>query len=747
MKKFSSFFLIFSFLCIIQADAYWKDINEQSIRQQYVRTLTPEKYRVLNLNLVDLQYALEQSSQRDVSNAKGVLIQIPRPDGSFEKFVVYKTNVMAPELAAKYPDIKTYSGQGVEDKMATIHLDITPFGFHAMILSDKGQYFIDPYSRDNRQYYISYFKSDCQSANVMKCEFENDLEHTPIDQSIQHRNEGIQLPSPQYTNGTELRTYRLALACTGEYASYHGGTKPLVLAAMVTTMNRVNGVYEKEIAATMQLIANNDLIIYLSASSDPYTNNNGGTMLGQNQTTINNIIGSPNYDIGHVFSTGGGGIASLASVCKSNKAQGVTGLSAPIGDPFDIDYVAHEMGHQFGGNHTFNGNSGACSGNINTNTAYEPGSGSTIMAYAGICSPQNLQNNSNAYFHSASFFEMVNYSVLGTGNSCANQSNTNNNPPVAILSGTAYTIPISTTFILEGSGFDADGDPLTYCWEQIDLGPAGNPNSPSGNAPLFRSFTPVTVGHRYFPKIQSIVTNTTSVGEKLPSYARNMKFRLMVRDNRLGGGGVSYNDTLVNIAVHNSGAPFLVTAPNTNVSWIGNSIETVTWDVVGTDQAPVNTPLVDIFLSTDGGFTYPIVLATNTPNDGSENITVPNISATQARVMVRGAGNIFFDISNQNFSISPFVGIDENEFDQLVSISPNPISSNEFNIQFNSTKSGKVLVKLFDVKGELVEMFSWLKSANESTGTFRLKGLSAGSYFVQINFENQSTSKQLIRVK
>ncbi|HRH67767.1 MAG TPA: zinc-dependent metalloprotease family protein, partial [Bacteroidia bacterium] len=416
----------------------------------------------------------------------------------------------------------------------------------------------------------------------------------------------------------------------------------------------VTGVYELEVAIRLVLIANDSLLIYTNSSTDPYTNGSGSTMLGQNTTTINTVIGTANYDIGHVFSTGGGGVAGLGVVCNStNKARGVTGNSAPVGDSFDIDYVAHEMGHQFGGNHTFNSITGSCNGNRAASAAYEPGSGTTIMAYAGICGADNTQAHSDAIFHTKSFDEIVIYSTTGTGNTCPVTTATGNTLPVITSAGANYTIPFSTPFSLTGAATDANGDALTYLWEEYDLEPAGSaPNSPTGNSPIFRDFVPTSSPTRIFPRIQDIVNNTQTLGEILPSYARTLNFRFTVRDNRAGGGGVNHPDTTVKVVVAVTSAPFTVTAPNTAVTWNTGTVQTVTWQVGGSDLAPVSCANVNILLSTDGGYTYPFTLLSNTPNDGSQAITVPVALTTQARIKVEGAGNIFFDISNVNFTIA-----------------------------------------------------------------------------------------------
>lgn len=641
-------FIFFCYSLSTAQSPYWSDISIQEVPGYQNRTNYPISYRTLLLQVNNLRQTLLNSPMEDFTDATltGTTVQLPHPDGSLHDFEVFETYVLHPALATQYPNIKTYIAKGITDRYAYARLDITEWGFHALVLSPHGNYVIDPVLQRDTLHYLSFYKKLSTHTDVFVCETGS------LDEKMPDWDEMMNQTTAERSNGTQLRTYRLALACTGEYGQFHGGTVAGVLAAMTTSINRVNAVYEKDVAIRLQIIPNNNLLVYLNGSTDPYTNNNGGTLLNENQTNITNIIGSANYDIGHVFSTGGGGIASLGSVCSSNnKARGVTGQPNPIGDAFDIDYVAHEIGHQFAGNHTFNATTGSCSGNRSASAAYEPGSGSTIMAYAGICGTNNLQTNSDAYFHTHSFNEIVIFSTTGNGNTCAATTSTGNTPPV-INPGANYTIPFQTPFQLTGSATDANNDALTYCWEQYNLGTAGTWNTPSGDAPIFRSFKPDTVPFRIFPKMSDIVNNVTTIGEILPSYARTLNFKLTVRDNRIGGGGVTNNDNNVQLTVINTTTPFRVTAPNTAVTWAAGTTQTVTWDVSGTNAGSINCANVKISLSTDGGFNYPITLVASTPNDGSETIVVPNVPTTQARIKVEAIGNVFFNISRPNFTIT-----------------------------------------------------------------------------------------------
>lgn len=610
--------------------------------------------------------------------ASDAVMSFPMPDGSERAFQVVHERVMAEALQARYPAIQTFSGVAADGLGGTVHFDWTERGFHAMVLTPGAEtVFIDPVDRDGASgQYMAYTRSAFYAATdkvratcdarPFGAESVAPTDRNLLRMGLDFRPEGhtraVATQPVNTPNGSQLRTYRLALACTGEYASYHGGTVASALSAMATSMVRINGVYHRDVAIHMEMVANNDAVVYLNASTDPYTNNDGGAMLSQNQTACDAQIGFANYDIGHVFSTGGGGVAYLQSPCSSIKAGGVTGGGNPVGDPFDIDYVCHEMGHQFGGNHTQNN---SC--NRAANAAYEPGSASTIMGYAGICAP-NLQSNSDDHFHNKSYNEMVSFSVNGGGNACAVVTSSGNTPPTVDAGASGKTIPHSTPFELTATASDVDGSAtLTYNWEEYDLGPAtasgdNNLTNPSGTQPIFRSWPSSTSPTRVFPRIEDLVNNTTTIGEHLPTYGRDLNFKCTVRDNEVTGGVA---DDLVSMAVAASSGPFFVISPNTSMTLTAGEPTSVIWSVANTNVAPVSCSAVDIWLSVDGGYTWPYLVAANENNDGAATVTFPNVPTSNARVKIKAADNFFFDISDGNFTLQP--AVDPTEIDAWVS--------------------------------------------------------------------------------
>ncbi|MDQ3022050.1 MAG: M12 family metallo-peptidase [Bacteroidota bacterium] len=621
-------------------NSVWLDISPVYDKNSDSKRVMPLIYRNLKLNLNSIRNILDAAPFERSEQARNspFVIELPTPEGKLSKFYVTEYAMMEPDLASQFPDMKTYNIKGIDDPYATGKIDITNFGFHGMVLTPNGDYFIDPVNMDNREIYMCYYKSDYLNEQPFECLVDEQINNPDL---INNYNSDM--------TGQQLRTYRLAVAADGEYTIFHGGTVALAQSAIVTAINRVNGVYEREVSVRMVLIANNTSIIYINPATDPYTDNDPDALVAENQANVDAVIGNANYDLGHVFTTGGGGLAFFG-VCNSTlKARACTGRSAPIGDPYYIDFVAHEIGHQFHGNHTFNGTTGSCATNRNATTAWEPGSGSTIMPYAGICPPQDLQPNSDAYFHSGSVSELTAFTQTGQGNTCPVITNTGNTPPTVTVPAGGFTIPISTPFALTGSATDVETPgALTYCWEEFDLGPAGAPTAPVGNAPIFRSFSPVVSPTRTFPKLSNLLNNTSTIGEILPTYTRGLTFRLTARDNSAGGGGINFNTLAFNVS--STSGPFLVTSPNTNVTWAAGA-QTVTWNVANTTLAPVSCALVNIKLSSDGGNTFPTTLLANTANDGTQSVTIPNISTSLARIKVESVGNVFFDISNTNFTI------------------------------------------------------------------------------------------------
>ena len=650
-KLLSIAMLAITSLSFAQGGTLWKTTMKKNSSAVFENKSQLSNAKIFELDVAELKKSLLNSPKRNALTAKSsTIISFPNADGKLERFRIFETSNMDPALAAKYPEIKSYVGNCIENPTSTIYFSTSPLGLQTMTINaDRSAVFIEPYTKDLNAYVV-YKKSD-KAASLSKFECtiiataKNDLKKSNL------------LNRPNADDGN-LRTYRLAQSVTGEYTAYFGGTKALALAAINNTMTRVNGVFEKDFGVHMNLIANNDLIIYTTASTDPYSASASKANWNQElQTNLTNVIGSANYDIGHLFGGdgGGGNAGCIGCVCKNpttsvplGKGSGYTspGDGIPQGDNFDIDYVAHEMGHQFGGNHTFTHS------NEGSGVQMEPGSGSTIMGYAGITS-LDVQPHSDPFFHAVSIQQVTNYIKTTT---CQTTTLTGNAVPTA-SAGLDYTIPKSTPFILTGTGSDANGDLITYQWEEMDNGTtSAAPSATKTTGPNFRSYNPSTSGVRYFPQMASVLTGaTTTAGteltvEALSSVARTLNFRLTVRDNHAGGPANNSDDVI--ITVNATAGPFTVSSPNTAVSYVGGSTQTVTWNVAGTTANGVNTANVDILLSADGGATFPITLLAATPNDGTQAVTIPNTAGTQNRIMVKGTNHIFFDVSNTNFTIT-----------------------------------------------------------------------------------------------
>jgi len=625
-------------------------------------TVPAFQYRSLQADRPALE-SLLATAPLEFTASEGAPLQLPLPDGSFARFSVEESPIMAPELARRYPEIRTYSVRGIDQPTATGRLDLTPQGFHAMLDTPAGVIFIDP---DDQGGYRSYFKRDYVLAARGELSSRPYCVLQEVEQDWEQRvAEASALAQRLITLTGQRRVYRLAVAATGEYTQFHGGTNAQALDAIVTAINRVNQIYGRDLAIQFELVANNDSLIYIDGATDPYTNTDVATMLSENQANLDSVIGSANYDIGHVFGTGSGGIARVGSSCAGGiKAQGATGSLVPNGDTFWIDFVAHEIGHQFNAAHTFNGTTGSnCSGGRSPLNAVEPGSGTSIMAYAGICSGENIQQNSDATFHARSIEQIA---VYADSQTCGSQVSTGNTAPVA-AAGSNYTVPRQTPFRLTGTATDVDGDSLSYQWDELDVGAstdASTLGTDLGSNPLFRSFLPKSGGMRDFPRVSELLVGLTNnhsadKGETLPSTNRTLNFRLTVRD---GNSGVDEDD--VSIVVDSSSGPFAITGGTlvTTATSQGGVDRTLTWT---TNTTSICSALsVELLALSADGYSYcdasddvDLDLGSGFLNSiGNATVTLPQRNIARARVRLYCNDNIFFDLSDSDISVESSLG-------------------------------------------------------------------------------------------
>jgi hypothetical protein len=696
MKK-QLLILLFSGLGIIanaQTGKYWSSSEDSRGKiptdKAVSRVNFPIDFKLFSLNIEPLRQELFSIVGKN-NNGSKTIISLPNADGQMEQFEVFETSNFDDELQARFPEIRAFSGKSLTDKYATLKLSISPQGIQTMVFrTDKKNEFIEPYSKDHTVYAV--FKSQRTSGKLAwSCS---------TDDKKMVDNINSQLPKTNKSSAGQLKTMRLAQSCTAEYSNYFGANSAanvaLVLAAFNATLTRGNGVYEKDLALHLNLVAASTNVIYYNPATDPYSAaavGSGGVWNYELMTTLSNnaLVGNANFDVGHLFgaSGGGGNAGCIGCVCDntmtfttdvngvshpdSYKGSGYTspGDAIPQGDNFDIDYVVHEVGHQLGGNHTFTHTT------ENNAVNYEPGSGSTIMGYAGITA-RDIAAHSNDYYHAGSIQQIQ---TNLTGKACPVNTAITHGAPV-VTAGLNYTIPKSTPFALTGSATDAGGGALTYCWEQFDeattngmlcgdnpqTGALGDndciPVATKTTGAIFRSYSPTASPIRYFPKMSSILDGTyvTSgpdiASEVLPSVARTMNFRLTVRDNVAGQGQTGFGN--MTTTVDATKGPLTVTSQNTaGIVWAQGSTQTINWASNGTNVAfatnVAGDQFVDILLSTDNGSTFSTVLASNTPNDGTENITVPNITAANCRIMIKAHSHIFFNVNTKNIAIGNYV--------------------------------------------------------------------------------------------
>jgi subtilisin-like proprotein convertase family protein len=660
MRNKSNYFLSFLFCFILsiswgQNKSDWTVLSGSSIPKinniSFDKEKMPTKFKLYTIGIESVKSKLQNAPKRGEFFGKSPnIVSVPNEDGSIEEYRVLDAQILHPDLAEKLPNIKSYVGTSVLHPGKYIRFSLSQAGFHAQVFeAGKSTYFIDPYTRD-KSVYISYKKDDLvnNSSDIFSCETNNAMsENAKSTQTDKIAND---------TDDSKIRLYELAISCTGEYGALFIGDattdfdkKSNIMAQMVITMTRVNGVYERELGSTFQFVPNNFDIMYYDPLTDPYVGEYNRTT----QVVIDVNIGDANYDIGHNFNVDGGGNAGcIGCVCSTGtKGSGMTGRSDPTGDAFDIDYVAHEIGHQMGGYHTHNG-TGGC-GKSGSNTEVEPGSGSSIMGYAGICDGQDVQDNSDDYFNYVNIRDISANIQGGVSAACFDEIVVSNLAPSA-NAGANYSIPVGTAFSLSGIGSDPDTeDVLTYTWEQNDNEDMQTPDQPSPEAtagPMFRSRRGTTEQNRYFPQLADVLNNNLSpTWEVIPQVGRNFEFALTVRDN-VAVGGQTASDLMILTATETAG-PFVVSSQNSNTTWIQDDEQTITWDVANTNLAPVNCLKVNILFSATGDFTDTVILAENADNNGSKNIIAPSSLTDSGRLMIKAADNVFLDVNNATIII------------------------------------------------------------------------------------------------
>ncbi|CAN5880718.1 zinc-dependent metalloprotease family protein [soil metagenome] len=742
MKKLLLVFLSFTLLngVMAQEKNSWSlhtDVSRITTDKAATRLSFPKEFKLYDLNIEPFRQELFAA----VGNASrhSVVISLPNAAGETEQFEVFEASNFEPDLQAMFPEIRAFSGKGITDKYATLKLSISPQGIQTMVFrTDKENEFIEPYSQDHTVYAV--FKSHrTTGTSGWRCTTQEQTLVSGLNAQIANAGNTAR-------SGGDLKTMRLAQSVTAEYSNYFGATSAaqvsLVLAGINATLTRCNGVYEKDLALHLNLVAASTNVIYYNASTDPYdaaATGAGGTWNAQLQSTLTSVIGEANYDIGHLFgaSGGGGNAGCIGCVCTNgSKGSGFTSPAdgIPQGDNFDIDYVVHEVGHQLGGNHTFSMT------NEGSGVNKEVGSGITIMGYAGITS-QDVAAHSIDIYHEATIAQIQ--ANLLTKTCPVTTSITANNVAPVVGTLTNYTIPKSTPFALTGSASDANGDALTYCWEQNDnasssqTGASSVASATKASGPNWVSFSPTASPTRIFPKLATILAGALISGpltggdaatntEALSSVARTLNFRLTVRDNHVYSstapvsvGQTSFADMVVTVSA--ASGPFAVSVPNTAVSYAGGSTQTITWAVASTTAAPVSCANVKISLSTDGGQTFPTVLAASTPNDGTEALVIPNTPTTTARIKIEAVGNIFFDICNTNFTITA-----GSSCGAPTGLASSSISTTGATVNWTAV-SGAVS---YDVDYKLTSTSTWTNAATATTSTsVAISGLTASAVY------------------
>lgn len=739
--------LIFSMTTAFGQTGYWKELDGKTAPSKAEMAVHPDKYMLYTLQTGSLKQSLEKAGGDFDS---GIRIQLPTPEGGFHSFVAWETPMMEAQLAAEFPEMKTYTASSTENPAITAKIDFTADGFRAMIYDGDKTYFIDPYSNLNDGYYMAFYANNLQGINQnFNCNLNqsSDLLH-PEGEAVQIPENVAQKTTIQ--NGSVRHNYRLAMACTGEYAIVvtNGNPTPaLLLSKIVSTVNRINGIYERELSVTFTLVGNEADLLYPDPATDPYScNYNLNCLLTENQTNVTNVIGAGNYDIGHILCTAGGGLAGVAVTCTDNRKS--MGASTSSG-PDDFSTSLHEIGHQFSALHTFNANTGGCYNNGSESSAYEPGSGSTIMSYGGLCSPNNIFSSSDNYFSVASLIQINNYlTTNGSANGCGSMSSGLNSISIPQNLVRTYNIPNNTPFVLTADLITPSqaNASISYNWEQYDLGNFGGTEADGGQAtegPIMRSYPPSDTNNiRSFPIDKILDDSYTGVGERLPEEGRTVRFKFTARSILQGWGSFATLDSVVKLNISSSQGPFRATGPSSNATLDpGDTIE-VTWDAANTQQAPVNCHDVNIYLSLDGGQSFPVLLMGSTPNDGSTKVIIPDVYTTSGLIKVQGVGNVFYDVANGSLTINGSTGIKESYLKNHVKVYPNP-ASEVLHIDYTGKITAPVIVNMYDMTGRII----WSGQLSQQM-TIPVGNLSRGNYQIQlINSKTAATATYPVSLK
>lgn len=705
----------------------WKKSNEDAFSKLAVVDNLPTKYAVFTANRKLLKHLLEESPIEftDKSRRNKVILFLPKPDSTFERFEIQESPIMSEELSTKFPEIKSYNGVGLDDPSATMRISFSHKGFNAFVISDNGAYLVIPALKSSENYYASY-SADENPSSAYEC--------------LMHRAKGLQfaddVAASQNLTGETLRRYRIIVSANLQLYNANGNNDANVASTINILINNVNAIYEREV--TIRLIFQNFGIDRNGTIFAP--NQDLNQMKEINQVVIDNTFGNANYDTGHVLGfnpSSPSGLSTFSAFCNNPiKAKTATIVTLDLFQSTVI--MAHELGHQFNARHSFTSFNGGCGPANDPNGRFEPGSGSTIMSYASICGSDNLQAFSDAYFHYNSNITILNY-VDSVVPGCGERLSTGNSPPVISgASGVDANIPVNTPFTLTGFASDPNNDPITYSWEQLDAGTG---------LPIFRSYLPSTSSSRTFPSLPFILNNANVpptfingflVGEILPNTTRTLTFGLSVRDNRLPAGNTL---GFLRVFVNGSAGPFTVTSPNSAITWTGNTQQTVSWNLAGTNLAPISTANVRILLSTDGGQTFPTVLSNSTTNDGSEVVTVPNLPTSTARAKIEAINNVYFDISNTNFTINP------GSSNIQVSLQTNPagrsftVDGSTFNAAqtFTWTSGSSHTISVVSPQGTSGTRYVWSNWSDGGAVSHTISPTSSGTYTANFTTQYQLT--------